>query len=133
MVVNEIAKRAGVPPHVVRYYARIGLLNPQRHPDNQYRLFSPADVTRIRLIRYAQSVGYNLDEIRSVLATLASGPVSWAWMYRELDNKKRRARHAQACLVAQQDKLDQIMAAGEKSQPIFDNPEQMLEWLERLT
>ena len=38
MYVNELAIAAGVNAGVVRYYTRIGLLHPERNPDNGYRL-----------------------------------------------------------------------------------------------
>jgi DNA-binding transcriptional MerR regulator len=73
MTVNEFSKRGAVPPHVVRYYARIGLLEPARHPENGYKLFSRADAGRLEFIRKAQSLGYSLDEIRRFLAVSAKG------------------------------------------------------------
>lgn len=39
MTVNELAKAAGVEPNGLRYYARIGLLRPKRHPENGDKLF----------------------------------------------------------------------------------------------
>lgn len=39
--VTELAKRAGTPAHAVRYYTRMGLLTPERDPDNGYRLYDP--------------------------------------------------------------------------------------------
>ena len=67
MIVNELAKAAGVEPHVVRYYTRIGLLRPARHPDNGYKLFCPNDIRRLQWIRRAQDVGFGLTEIASYL------------------------------------------------------------------
>ena len=67
MIVNELAKATGVEPHVVRYYTRIGLLRPARHPDNGYKLFRPSDIRRVRWIRRAQDLGFGLTEIASYL------------------------------------------------------------------
>lgn len=73
MIVSEIAQIAGVAPHVVRYYARIGLLAPARNPANAYQTFSRTDIARIGLIRAAQQLGLTLDEIRLLLADGARG------------------------------------------------------------
>lgn len=35
--VEAVAKATGIPAHVVRYYARIGLVKPQRDPCNGQR------------------------------------------------------------------------------------------------
>lgn len=67
MIVSELAQQAGVPAHVVRYYTRIGLLNPSRHPENGYKLFKRDDIHRIRFIRQARSLGFKLNEIEDLL------------------------------------------------------------------
>jgi DNA-binding transcriptional MerR regulator len=73
MTVNELARRADVAPHVVRYYTRLGLLQPGRHPDNGYRLFSARESKRLRFIRQAKSLGFSLSEIREILSDSAHG------------------------------------------------------------
>jgi len=67
MIVSELSKQSGVPAHVIRYYSRIGLLTPERNPDNGYKIFSEKDVERIQFIRKAQSIGFSLDEINQIL------------------------------------------------------------------
>lgn len=64
--VNELATRAAAPAHVVRYYARIGLLKPRRHQENGYRLFGKQDAQRLRFIRLAKKLGFTLGEIRQI-------------------------------------------------------------------
>ena len=66
MIVSELAKRSGIPAHVVRYYARIGLLTPVRNPENGYKLFKQNDITRLLFIRQAQSLGFTLDDIHEI-------------------------------------------------------------------
>jgi len=66
MKVKDAAERAGVTSHAVRYYTRIGLLGPERHPGNGYRIYPPRAVHRLRFIRQAQRLGYTLGEIRSI-------------------------------------------------------------------
>lgn len=73
MTVSELSRQGRVAPHVVRYYSRIGLLSPARHPDNGYKLFSRSDISRLRFIRQAQSLGYTLEEIAQILDTSAQG------------------------------------------------------------
>lgn len=73
MTVSELSRQGRVAPHVVRYYSRIGLLIPARHPDNGYKLFSRSDISRLRFIRQAQSLGYTLEDIAQILDTSAQG------------------------------------------------------------
>ena len=67
MQVHELATRAAVAPHVVRYYARLGLLRPARDPRNQYKEFSEADLLRLAFISKAKRLGFTLGEVRMVL------------------------------------------------------------------
>lgn len=73
MKVAEIAQASGVSPDTVRYYARIGLLNPTRDPANGYKAFDGADLSRLKFIRHAQELGLTLKEVRAVLAEAEAG------------------------------------------------------------
>jgi DNA-binding transcriptional MerR regulator len=63
MYIHELAKEANIPPQVVRYYARIGLLNPCDREENGYKIFSQSDVEKLHFIREAQKLGFTLSEI----------------------------------------------------------------------
>lgn len=66
LTVNELATRSSAPAHVVRYYARIGLIQPAGQRDNGYRLFRPQDANRLRFIRMAKYLGFTLNEIKQI-------------------------------------------------------------------
>jgi len=67
MKVNEISKKTGIAPHVIRYYARIGLLKPQRDGNNGYKLYTHEDMRRLEFIRKTQSIGFTLTEISTLM------------------------------------------------------------------
>lgn len=73
MQVHELATRATVAPHVVRYYARLGLLRPARDPRNKYQHFSQADLQRLAFIGKAKRLGFTLGEVRLVLEMSRKG------------------------------------------------------------
>jgi len=73
LTVNELAIRSGAPAHVVRYYVRIGLIQPASKQNNGYRLFAPADANRLRFIRMAKHLGFTLSEIREITQHAAHG------------------------------------------------------------
>lgn len=73
MTVNEFAKRAGVTPHVVRYYTRIGLLQPSGYSNSGYKLFIVADVKRLHFIRQAKGLGFTLSEIAEIFRESGQG------------------------------------------------------------
>ncbi|MBT8421536.1 MAG: MerR family transcriptional regulator [Gammaproteobacteria bacterium] len=67
LTVTELANRSGATPHAVRYYTRLGLLRPERNPDNGYRMYRHAEVSWLRFIRQAKRLGYTLNEIREIM------------------------------------------------------------------
>jgi len=66
--IGEAARRSGVSAANIRYYEREGLLQPQARADNDYRLYSDADMHRLRFIRQCRALDMSLDEVRTLLA-----------------------------------------------------------------
>ena len=66
MNVSEVARRVGVTPHTVRYYARLGLLKPQRDLRSRYKKFTEPYVARLEFILRARSLGFTLSEIGEI-------------------------------------------------------------------
>jgi len=65
--VSGMAAAAGVTPHVVRYYARIGLLEPGRDPANNYKRFTEQHLRRVLFIRQAKALGFSLGDIKLIV------------------------------------------------------------------
>ena len=65
--VTELANRCETTPHAVRYYTRMGLLRPKRNPDNGYRLYRLSEISWLRFVRQAKSLGYTLNEIKEIM------------------------------------------------------------------
>lgn len=65
--VTELTNRCETTPHAVRYYTRMGLLRPKRNPENGYRLYRVEEVSWLRLVRQAKSLGYTLNEIKEIM------------------------------------------------------------------
>ncbi|PJF24873.1 MAG: heavy metal-responsive transcriptional regulator [Phototrophicales bacterium] len=67
MTRGELAKRCGVNPETIRYYERSGLLIEPQRSDAGYRLFDEAAAERLHFVKRAQSAGFTLDEIKTLL------------------------------------------------------------------
>lgn len=65
--VTELANRCETTPHAVRYYTRRGLLRPKRNPENGYRLYDVSEVSWLKFVRQAKSLGYTLNEIKEIM------------------------------------------------------------------
>lgn len=62
----------GTTPRMVRHYHQIGLLpQPRRSPSN-YRLYSEADIQRLRQIVALKQQGFQISHIKQILATRPS-------------------------------------------------------------
>lgn len=65
--VTELARLAGVTPATIRHYSRVGLLRPQREPNNGYRCFVESDIHRVVFVRRAQALGLTINDIKVIL------------------------------------------------------------------
>ena len=72
MRIRELADRTGHTPETIRYYEKVGLLNPAvRELGNNYRQYGAEHVARLAFIRRCRSLDMALDEIRTLLTALA--------------------------------------------------------------
>jgi DNA-binding transcriptional MerR regulator len=65
--IGEVARRAGVATSAVRYYERLGLLDPPERRGGR-RWYRPAALRRLVFIGMLQDAGLHLDEIGAILA-----------------------------------------------------------------
>ena len=71
--IGEASKASGIKVPTIRYYEQIGLLpSPPRTVGNR-RLYDAGDLRRLRFIRHARELGFEIDPIRELLA-LAGEP-----------------------------------------------------------
>jgi Cu(I)-responsive transcriptional regulator len=66
MNISEVSQRAGLPSKTIRYYEEIGLIQPARRA-NGYRQFSEADLHRLAFVGRARSLGFSIEDCRSLL------------------------------------------------------------------
>jgi DNA-binding transcriptional MerR regulator len=66
--IGEVADRTGVTQRTLRFYEEKGLLTPADRMEGGFRLYSDADVERIRLIKQLQQLlGFSLAEIKEMV------------------------------------------------------------------
>ena len=65
--IGDAAARSGLSATNIRYYEKVGLIAPQARADNSYRLYTDADVHRLRFIRLCRAMDMSLDEVRALL------------------------------------------------------------------
>lgn len=92
MKISDFVKLTGTTLKTIIYYHKIGLLQEPERSSGGYRLYGPAELNRMRLIKHLKSLGLDLNRIKEI-----SGDVSnhRAWpevlqslLYELLSDKK---------------------------------------------
>ncbi len=115
MTVEELSRRTNVSANTVRYYTRIGLLEPGRHPANGYRLYDHGDVTRLRFIVKAKWLGLSLSEIRRLIECSEQGESSCKLARRIIERRIVENRHRIDALRTLQLNMESALAIWEEA------------------
>src|SRR5579872_2029143 len=86
MIISDVASRVGVRPSTIRYYERVGILEPPERRSGQRR-YDNTVLYQLALIQRARQTGFSLEEIRKLIFGFAkSTPISTRW--RKLSQRK---------------------------------------------
>lgn len=66
--IGEASRLSGVGIEAIRYYERQGIVPRPARAANNRRLYSPADVGRLRFLRTCRDLGFSLADTRILLA-----------------------------------------------------------------
>ena len=102
LTIGELAKAVDVPISTVRYYERAGILKPSGRSAGNYRVYSDAELERLRFIRAAQATGFRLTDIKALLRPAACGKVQGLIEARlsEVAERMKALRHVDRVLRA---------------------------------
>lgn len=67
MTIGEVADLTDVQPSAIRHWEKEGLIQPERNPENGYRMFSPMHVRQILLIRTLRRTVYFLENMKDIV------------------------------------------------------------------
>jgi DNA-binding transcriptional MerR regulator len=73
MSIGGLARQTGVKVPTIRYYESIGLLPSPSRTESNRRLYDDQAVARLKFIRHARELGFEVDAIRELL-NLAEQP-----------------------------------------------------------
>jgi DNA-binding transcriptional MerR regulator len=68
MQIGDLSRAAGVNIETIRYYERIGVLPKATRQVNGRRTYSQDDARRLGFIRHARDLGFDLADVRTLLA-----------------------------------------------------------------
>jgi len=69
--IGTLAKRSGVKVPTIRFYEEIGILPCPSRSESNRRLYGEDAVRRLRFVRHARELGFDIDAIRELLAMSA--------------------------------------------------------------
>jgi MerR family transcriptional regulator, copper efflux regulator len=74
LTIGAVAREAGVSVPTVRFYESQGLLSAAPRSEGNYRLYTAADVRRLKLIRRARALGLALPAVRELVRAAFEEP-----------------------------------------------------------
>jgi len=109
--ISQLAHAADIPTTTVRYYERVGLVEPEDRSAGNYRLYSEESLRKLKFIRAAQATGFTLDDVKALLSTASNTAASCREVQSlvenrlaEVDQRLKDLRHVQRVLKASLEK-----------------------------
>src|ERR1700730_10124344 len=128
MLISEFARVTGLTRDTVRFYARLGLLQPQtngkggRHP---YSVFTDKDIQAAEVIRIAQSLGMSLEEIAAFNEERREGHITSERrveiMSVQLVSLEAKATELEVMISYVRAKIDWLKGDQQGPEPDFEN------------
>ncbi len=75
LAIGKLAVIASTKVQTIRYYEEIGLIRPFTRTEGGHRLYGPEDVRRLKFIRHARELGFEIPAIRDLIG-LADTPTA---------------------------------------------------------
>lgn len=110
MTVAKLAQATRVSSDTIRYYVRVGLLEPSRQQENNYQLFSQQDAERLKFIHDAKLLGFSLKEIREIIEQADNGSSPCPIVREIIQNRIEETRRKLAELKSLQDRMEAALA-----------------------
>ena len=103
MKIGDVADQLGIPASTIRYYEKIGLIEPQDRVSGR-RQFNQRAIHTLRFIQFAQIAGFTLAEVQSLLELYANDP-SPAGMWNAIAAEKRTTIRKQIKSLRRMDRI----------------------------
>lgn len=102
LYIGKVAAMTGASCKAIRHYESLGLLpTPQRR--GKYRIYSERDTFLVHMIKYAQSFGFSLAELKELVAAKVSGNRFPLTLANAVCERKRTALRAEINALRKRD------------------------------
>lgn len=124
MNIKDVSTISGLPAKTIRYYEEIGLLRPARGL-NGYRDFSDRDTHKLVFLGRARSLGFSIEECRTLLSLYEDRSRASADVKRiangHLDRIARKIEELEAMRDTLQDLVNHCHGDNRPDCPILDD------------
>lgn len=109
MNTKQVEELTGISRQNMRYYERMGLLEPNRETGNAYRDYSEEDIRRLKLIKMLRMLDMPLKEIEAVLKEEQSLKEAAARQQEQLQKQQRQLQAAiEVCTSIYKEKTESV-------------------------
>jgi MerR family mercuric resistance operon transcriptional regulator/MerR family gold-responsive transcriptional activator of gol and ges genes len=117
--IGALAKEVGLSTEALRYYERLGLLQPAERTPTGYRRYDEHALHRLRFIRQAQALGFTLEEIRELLELhwQKPSPAVCRRVQEQIEQKLRLIRRKRTLLERLEFVLEELLQACRERRP----------------
>lgn len=109
--IGEVAERTGLSLRTIRYYGEVGVVEPSARSRGGFRLYTEADVQRLRFVLRLKPLEFSLEELRELLGILdrlAESAGGGADRVRLLDRLRMYEQAAESRCAALREQLDMV-------------------------
>lgn len=64
MFINEVEHVVKLSKKSIRYYEELGLINPKRNVNNDYRVYDENDINKLKIIKFLRELGVTTGELK---------------------------------------------------------------------
>ena len=68
--IGEVSELVGLSLRTIRHYEEVGVVVPEERSAGGFRLYSEADVEKLRLVMKLKPLDFSLEEMRDLLGTM---------------------------------------------------------------
>jgi len=107
--IGEVAESLGLSLRTIRYYEEIGLVTPSGRTEGGFRLYTDADIERLRLVKALKPVGMSLEtlgELIECVDLLRDGAPA------EAGEAERRLEGVIALALDRCDRMEELLGAA---------------------
>lgn len=102
MKTKDAAKLTGITVRTLQYYDKIGLLQPRKNEENQYRDYTDEDLETLKQILFFRELDFPLAQIKEIMNTPGY-------------NKQDALAHQKQLLLLKRDRLNRIIELVDES------------------